>query len=297
MLHGGQSSGRPRGAVRRARGAITGYPSLGVPPARCNGREPDERAGTRWFAAVDRCVPLVKALYRSYGHVNPTAGGHDDGRLSHPTRPQRHGARRHDRALEGPQALPVADRPGRAEPGVRRLRRLPRHRVEHLVLGRPDRDPRHRPRDRPDRRARPLQPARRRDRGAGAGPLLPLDHLPLPADPVRRLPRRDGRGRRLGRLRAPRRPAADDDRQDRAGHLDRLHRRHRHQHRPRARPQEGGQRALAVQDRAGAGLLRPLLHRAQPRPPRPRRDPGGPGQLRGWARTSTSSGPARSAAR
>ena len=63
--------------------------------------------------------------------------------------------------------------------------------------------------------------------------------------------------------------------------LDRLHRRHRHQHRPRARPQEGEQRALAVQDRPGAELLRPLLHRAQPRPPRPRRDPGGPGQQPG----------------
>ena len=47
-----------------------------------------------------------------------------------------------------------------------------------------------------------VQPARRRDRGAGEGPLLPLDHLPLPADPVRRL-----RGRVLGaRQRRPARP-------------------------------------------------------------------------------------------
>ncbi len=130
--------------------------------------------------------------------------------------------------------------------------------------------------DRPGRRARPLQPAGRRDRGAGAGPLLPLDHLSLPAHPVRRLPRRDGRDRRLGLLRAARRPAVVDARQDRHGRLDRLHRRHRHQHRPRARPQEGGQRALAVEDRAGAGLLRPLLHRAQPRPPRPGRHARGP---------------------
>ena len=52
---------------------------------------------------------------------------------------------------------------------------------------------------------------------------------------------------------------------------------HRHQHRPRARPQARGERALALQDRAGAELLRPLLHRAQPRPPRPGRDPRGPG--------------------
>ena len=76
-------------------------------------------------------------------------------------------------------------------------------------------------------------------------------------------------------------------RQDRPGHLDRLHRRHRHQHRPRARPQEGGQRALAVQDRAGADGLRPLLHRAQPRPPRPGRHARGPGVSAGSARPST----------
>ena len=63
-------------------------------------------------------------------------------------------------------------------------------RLGGVVLDRPDRHPRHRPGDRPDRRPRPLQPARRRDRGAGAGPLLPLDHLPLPAHPVRRLRRR-----------------------------------------------------------------------------------------------------------
>ena len=54
-------------------------------------------------------------------------------------------------------------------------------------------------------------------------------------------------------------------------------RRRRHQHRPRTRPQEGLAGALAVQDHPGADLLRPLLHRAQPRPPRPRRHPGGSG--------------------
>ena len=43
------------------------------------------------------------------------------------------------------------------------------------------------------------------------------------------------------------------------------------------RPQEGLAGTLAVQDHPGADLLRPLLHRAQPRPPRPRRHPGGPG--------------------
>ncbi len=35
--------------------------------------------------------------------------------------------------------------------------------------------------------------------------------------------------------------------------------------------------ALAVEDHPGADVLRPLLHRAQPRPPRPRRHPRGPG--------------------
>ena len=36
---------------------------------------------------------------------------------------------------------------------------------------------------------RPVQPARRRDRGAGERQVLPLDHLPVPARPVRRLRR------------------------------------------------------------------------------------------------------------
>ncbi len=64
-----------------------------------------------------------------------------------------------------------------------------------------------------------------------------------------------------------------DVREGRPRHLDRLHRRDRHQHRSRARPQARGQRALALQDRARAELLRSLLHRAQPRSPRPGRDP------------------------
>ena len=63
--------------------------------------------------------------------------------------------------------------------------------VGAVVLDRPGGDPGDRAGDRPVRRAGPLQPARRRDRGAGAGPLLPLDHLPVPADPVRRVRRRD----------------------------------------------------------------------------------------------------------
>ena len=67
--------------------------------------------------------------------------------------------------------------------------------------------------------------------------------------------------------------------QDRAGAVGRRARRHRHQHRPRDGSQEGVAGALDVQDQPGADLLRPLLHRAQPRPPRPRRHPGGPGVL------------------
>ena len=57
-----------------------------------------------------------------------------------------------------------------------------------------------------------------------------------------------------------------------------------------------GQRALALEGRPRAELLRALLHRAQPRPPRPGRDPGGPGAAR-VGETSTGSGRAPSAAR
>ena len=63
--------------------------------------------------------------------------------------------------------------------------------------------------------------------------------------------------------------------QDRARAFGRGARRRRHQHRSRDGPQEGLAGALAEQDHAGPDLLRPLLHRAQPRPPRPRRHPGG----------------------
>ena len=90
----------------------------------------------------------------------------------------------------GQEALPVADRAGRAVAGLHRVRRVGGDRLGRLLLDRPGGDPGDRAGDRPDRRARPLQPARRRDRGARAGPLLPLDHLPLPADPVRRVRRR-----------------------------------------------------------------------------------------------------------
>ena len=69
--------------------------------------------------------------------------------------------------VEGQEALPVADRPGGAVPGVHRLRDAPAHRLGRLALDRADHHPRRRPRHRPVRRPRPLQPARRRDRAAG----------------------------------------------------------------------------------------------------------------------------------
>ncbi len=101
--------------------------------------------------------------------------------------------------------------------------------------------------------------------------FLPIQYVGFVVGDVPHRPRRPARRRR-------RAPAVG---QDRARGLDRVHRWHRHQHRARARPQEGEPRALAVQDRARPELLRPLLHRAQPRPPRPRRDAGGPGEQPG----------------
>ncbi len=177
--------------------------------------------------------------------------------------------------MDRPQAAPVADRPGRALARLHRVPRQPAHRLVGLGLDRSDRDPRRRTRHRPVRRPRPVQPAGGRDQAPRAGPVLPLDHLSLPAGPVPRLPRglrvdrqagvdRRGRARHLG--------------EGRAGAVHRRHRGHRHQHRPRAGPQEGEPRALAVQDRPGAELLRALLHRAQPRPPRAGGDSRGPRQ-------------------
>ena len=140
---------------------------------------------------------------------------------------------------------------------------------DHVVV-RPGPRVRDLPGARPDRRHRRREPARQRDQVARAGPLLPLDHVRLHPDPVRR-PRL-----RLLHL-VERRP--DDDRKRRPRGLDGDGRRHRDQHRPRARAQARQPRALAQQGRARAERLRPLLHRAQPRPPRARRDARGSGQL------------------
>ena len=158
---------------------------------------------------------------------------------------------------------------------ARRLRRPRADRVGSVALDRADHHPGRRTRHRPVRRPRPVQPAGRRHRAARERQVLPVDHLRLPPDPVRRLRggvRLDRRARMARRRRAL--PVGQARRRD----LHRLHRRHRDQHRPRARPQEGEPRALAVQDRPGAELLRPLLHRAQPRAPRARGHPRGPGQ-------------------
>ena len=114
------------------------------------------------------------------------------------------------------------------------------------------------------------QPARQRPQVARAGPLLPLVHLRLHPDPVRRpRPRLLAVVERRPLGRRKHRPGADHGRG----------RRDRDQHRPRARPQARQLGALAEPGRARPDRLRPLLHRAQPRPPRPRRHPRGPGQL------------------
>ena len=68
------------------------------------------------------------------------------------------------------------------------------------------------------------------------------------------------------------------DREDRSIAVGGDARRGRNQCRARVGSQEGRARALAVENCAGTDLLRPLLHRAQPRPPRPGGDTGRPGQ-------------------
>ena len=303
--------GRGR-ATKSPRSRSTGAPLMPVPPKSmpkgCSmgtnlspGLSACDAGNTgrdhRPVARLTNQTALVKEVYRSYGHVNPTAGGQADGRISHPTRSQRHGARRHDRALEGPQALPVADRPGGAEPRLRRLRRVRRHRLGRVVLGRPDRHPRHRAGDRPDRRPRPVQPARRRDRGAGAGPLLPLDHLPLPAHPVRRIPRRDGPRRRVGRVRRAGRPAPDRS-STRSAWRSRSAASAASASTPptssatRRRPTSAGCRRSRWR-RCSTATSTSSTTAATTSGSPPPRTPRAPG----WARTSTSSGRARSAGR
>ena len=193
------------------------------------------------------------------------------------------GSRGPGRTVARQEALPVADGPDRAHRGAGdaadRLGaqpvRLARGRAG-AVLDRPDPGVHRAAAARLAVRARRGEPARRGDGAAGERQVLPLLHLQLHPVPVR--------DRRPGRLPVHRvRPELARVRrlaglagQDRPGAVGRHDGRRRHQHRARTGPQEGLARALAGQDHAGADLLRPLLHRAQPRPPRARRHPGGP---------------------
>ena len=153
---------------------------------------------------------------------------------------------------------------------VRRRGAGRRHRLGRLVVGRPDDPLRDPPGAGHGLRRHRRQPAGVRARAPRGRPLLPLGHLPVPPDPVRE-PGVLVLG--VGDLG----PALARRPRSRADHGRRQRR--RHQHRPRAGPQARGRRALAVEDRARELGVRALLRRAQPRPPRPRRDPGGPGEL------------------
>ena len=239
---------------------------------------------------------LVNEVYKSYGLVNLiSTGGHDDGsdasdvrdREQHRparARPTQWRDRKRYLWLIG-LVVPVA--------GVHRLSAMWRaDRLGRVVLDRPDRDPGDRPGDRPGRRPRPLQPARRRDRGARAGPLLPVDHLPLPADPVRRLRRRDV-SRRRGTPAARRRP-----RHDRSASRSRSAASAASASTPptssatRRRPTSAGcprSRWRRASTATSTSSTTAATTSASPRP----RTPPPPG----WARASTSSGRARSAAR
>ncbi len=172
--------------------------------------------------------------------------------------------------LARPEALPLAPRPARPAAPVHGPRPRRAHRPRRLLVVGADLPVRDHARARHADRQGRGEPAGLGDEVPRGGPLLPLVHLPVPAAAVRVA---DLGLRRVGERRPqPRRGA-------RPG-LHRRHRlRHRHQHRARARPQAQGGGALAVEGRARPDGLRPLLHRAQPRPPRPRGDAGGPRQL------------------
>ena len=176
-------------------------------------------------------------------------------------------------ALGRPQALPVAAGPGhprhwRCPAG--RLLANPGH-LEPVVrrrFGAP-----HPARAGFHLRRRRRQPARRGPQGARCRPLLQLGALRLRAFADRR--DHPGRldGRHPGHALAP--PAGP-------GH-QRGHRQWRgHQHRARTWPQERQARPLAGPPLAGTDLLRPLLRRAQPRPPQERGHAGRSGQLALW---------------
>ena len=102
-----------------------------------------------------------------------------------------------------------------------------------------------------------------------ARPLLPVAHLRLPAAAVRGI----RRGVLVHRHRGTRRRGQGRTR----GHR-RLRRGPGHQHGSRAGTQAREPRTMAGEGRAGPELLRALLHRAQPRPPRAGGHAPGPGQ-------------------
>ncbi len=128
-------------------------------------------------------------------------------------------------------------------------------------------------------RARRPEPSRGSDGTARERQVLPVLHVrvhPVPADEprLRVLPLVGGQSLLARHRRRPRTGVEDRRRVHR-----RRHGRHRHQHRARDGSQEDRTRTVAGQDHSRADLLRPLLHRAQPGPPRPSRHTGGPGEF------------------
>ena len=132
------------------------------------------------------------------------------------------------------------------------------------------------------------QPARQRAQVARGGPLLPLVHLRLHPAPVR------GAGLRLLACG----PTAASRFLESLGLAltvamvggIAINTAHELGHKRKKL------REVAVEGRARADRLRPLLHRAQPRPPRARRDARGPGQLAPRRELLASSSRARSGA-
>ena len=164
------------------------------------------------------------------------------------------------------QALRMAARADRSDGALHGLGPCAAHWARGLLVLRPVSRVRGLSAAGPGDRDGPDKPARQRHQVARTGSLLPLVHVPLHPDPVRR-PR--------VRLLAVVQRQALDRRRHRAGADHGDGQRDRDQHRPRARPQARQPRALAEPGRARPERLRALLHRAQPRSPRARRHPRG----------------------
>src|SRR3954453_405911 len=129
--------GAPRRSARRT-------PELEVPSR--DSRLPREAlCGNREFVYISE--PLVNRLDIPYRAVNRRTERNRDVRTDR----EQHRPDRLDRDLAGPEALPVADRPGGAVAGLYRGRRVGADRLGLLVLDRAVRDPGGRPRDRPGR--------------------------------------------------------------------------------------------------------------------------------------------------